>query len=83
MEDYNYFLYVRKWCIFTNKDELYVYKTKTKDILHTIGEVKFRTIEAISRIDINKYSKEREQWWKDKGYTIYVWNDKYKIGHEF
>lgn len=83
MSEYNYFLYVRKYSIFTNDYELYVYKTNSKDILHTIGEIKFRTIEQIKRIDIKKYDEETEKWWEDKGYSIYIWHDKYEIGHEF
>ena len=83
MEDFNYLLYVRKYSILTNNYELYVYKTKSKDILHTMGELEFRTLEEIRRIDIKKYDKETEQWWKDKGYQINIWYDKYEIGHDF
>lgn len=83
MEDFNYLLYVRKYSILTNDYELYVYKTKSKDILHTMGEIKFRTLEEVKRIDIKKYDKETEQWWKDKGYQINIWYDKYEIGRDF
>lgn len=56
---------------------LYVYKVKTKDIFHTIGEIMYRTIEEIKRIDFAEYTENRVNFWKDDGYEITEWRDKY------
>ena len=49
--NYTHLLYVRKYSIFSNDYELYVYGVKTKDIYHTIGEMHARSLEHIKRID--------------------------------
>ena len=48
---YTHLLYVRKFSIFTNDYELYVYGVNTNDIYHTIGEMYAQTLEHINRID--------------------------------
>lgn len=69
-----YLFYVRLW-----DNKLTVYKCNTKDALHTIGEMYFRSLEKIERIDINEYTEQREKYWLDQGYTIYEWRDKYQV----
>lgn len=73
----DYLLYVRKYCIFTNDYELYVYHCKTSDILHTIGEMHYRTLEHIKRIDFVEDRPALREYWKSKDKTIYEWYDKY------
>ncbi len=72
-----YLIYVRKYSIVTNDYQLYVYKATTPDIFHTMGEIPYRTIEEIKRIDYIEYTEEKEQWWKEQGYDILSWHDKY------
>ena len=72
-----YLLYVRKYSIVTNDYQLYVYKATTPDIFHTMGEILYRTIEEIKRIDYVEYTEEKEEWWKEQGYDVLTWHDKY------
>ena len=79
---YTHLLYVRKYSIFTNDYELYVYGVNTKDIYHTIGEIYSRTFESISRIDWVVLTPENRQakfdFWEERNKKIYDWFDKYK-----
>ena len=72
-----FFIYVRKYSIFTNKEEPYVYRVKTKDIFHSIGEMEYRTMEHISWISFVEVTEEREKYWAEKGVEIRTWRDKY------
>lgn len=47
---YTHLLYVRKYSIFSDKYELFVYGVSTNDIFHTIGEFYFRCFEKIESI---------------------------------
>lgn len=75
-----YLFYVRQYDFVSNDYKVKVYKCETKDALHTIGEIYFRTEVEIKRIDINEWSEEREKYWLDNGYEIYEWKDKYELG---
>lgn len=75
-----YLFYVRQYDFISNNYKVKVYKCQTKDALHTIGEIHFRTEVEIKRIDINEWTEEREQYWIDNGYEIYDWKDKYEYG---
>lgn len=81
-ENYTHLLYVRKYSIFTNDYELYVYGVNTKDIYHTIGEIYARSLEHVKRIDWTELTDENRQakfdYWEEKGKTIYEWFDKHK-----
>lgn len=77
-----YLFYVRQYDIMSNDYRLKVYKCNTKDAMHTIGEIKFRTMEEIKRIDINEWTQDREQYWIDNGYEVYEWKDKYEYGEK-
>lgn len=72
-----YLIYVRKYNINIRDYQLYVYKATTPDIFHTLGEIPYRTIEEIKRISYDEYLEVKEQFWKEKGYTILTWQDKY------
>lgn len=61
-----YLFYVRRYCIMTNKDELYIYKCKTDNFLQVIGEMHWTTLEHISRIDCVKYTESRKQYWEEE-----------------
>lgn len=65
-----YFLYVRKYSIFTNDYILKVYKVITDNIYKIIGKIYCTSMEKIERIDYNKYTEERENFWKETGHTI-------------
>lgn len=73
----DYLLYVRKYSILTNDYLLYVYHCRTNDILHTIGEMHYRTLEHIERIDFVEDTPTRREYWISKDKTIYEWFDKY------
>ena len=66
-----WFLYVRKYCIFSNKYELYINLVETTDIYHSIGKYFASCIEEIKRIDFCEYSVNREKYWLENGYEIY------------
>ena len=72
-----YLVYVRKYSIITNDYKLYVYKTTTPDIFHTMGEIPYRTDAQVKRIDYAEYTEKKEQWWKEQGYDILTWQDEY------
>jgi len=67
--------YVRKYSILHNDYVLVVYRTKTTDVYHTMGEIKARSMEEIKRIDWNDYTPEHENYWKEHGYEILNWVD--------
>lgn len=71
-----YLFYMRRYCITTNKDELYIYRCKTDNFLQIIGEMHWTTLEHISRIDVVKCTKSHEDFWKEKGYEIREWRSK-------
>jgi gamma-glutamylcyclotransferase (GGCT)/AIG2-like uncharacterized protein YtfP/DNA-directed RNA polymerase subunit RPC12/RpoP len=79
---FTHLLYVRKFSMFTHKNELFVYAVNTNDIYHTIGEIITSTLEHIERIDYVELTPENEQakfdYWKSENKEIYVWQDKYK-----
>lgn len=73
----DYLLYVRKYCILTNDYELYLYHCRTNDILHTMGEMHYRTLEHIKRIDFVEDTPARRDYCKSKEKVIFEWTDKY------
>ena len=72
-----FLFYVRKYCLVTNDYKLYVYKCKTHDPFHTMGEMLFRSLEHIERITFVEYEEFREKYWLDIGFEILEWKDKY------
>ena len=82
--DFTHLLYVRKYSIFTNDYELYVYGVNTGDIFHTMGEIIYRSETQVKRIDFVKLTPENRQakfdFWKEQNQEIYAWKDKYKEG---
>ncbi len=77
-----YLFYVRKFSVFKNDYALYIYKAKTKDPFHTIGEIVYRTIEHITRIDFVEATEQRLSYWASEEYDIYTWKDKYQKERE-
>lgn len=69
----DYLFCVRKYCIFTNNYQLYIYRCKTRDFYHIIGEMHYKTFEHIERIDVMEYTEEREKYWTEHGYKIRTW----------
>lgn len=72
-----YLFYVTKYNIFVNDYALFVYKCKTNDPFHTIGEIFYRTFEHIKRIDFVEYSIAHEKFWEKHKTTIIDWYNKY------
>lgn len=72
--------YVRKYSIMHNDYILVIYRAKTTDIYHTMGEIKARSLEQVKRIDWNDYSPERAKYWEEHGYEIYDWVDIHSKG---
>lgn len=73
----DYLLYVRKYCILTNDYQLYVYHCRTNNILHTIGEMHYRSLEHIERIDFVDDTPKRREYIKLNNLDIFEWTDKY------
>lgn len=65
-----YLLYVRQYNICANDYILKVYKVTTDNIYRIIGKMYHTAFEKIDRIDISPYTEEREDFWKENGYTI-------------
>lgn len=55
---FTHLLYVRKFSMFTHKNELFVYAVNTNDVFHTIGEIITSTLEHIERIDYVELTQE-------------------------
>lgn len=79
---YTHLMYVRKYSIITNDYELYVVGVNTNDIFHTMGEYLFRSETQIKRIDQVECTQFRLDYWKENGYEIYEFKDKYNIPKE-
>lgn len=75
-----YILYVKKYNILINDYEMVAYIAETEDILHTMGEIYFRTLEAIKRIDFIPYKESSIKFCQEKNIKIFEWQNKYKIG---
>lgn len=75
---YTHLLYVRKYSIITNNYKLYVVGVNTDDVFHTMGEYLYRSETQVKRIDKVECTEERLKFWKEQGYTIYEFKDKYK-----
>lgn len=73
----DYLLYVRKYSIISNDYELYIYHCRTNDILHTIGDMHYRTLEHIKRIDFVDDTLSRRKYWAFENKEIFEWGDKY------
>lgn len=80
VSDFTHLLYVRKYNIIAKDYILCVYGVKTNDILHTVGEIYYRSFEEIKRIDFVKCTQSSLDYIKEKGLTIYPFKDKYKAG---
>lgn len=80
VSDFTHLLYVRTYNIMPNDYVLYVYGVKTNDILHTVGEMYYRSSTAIERINFVKCTQSSLDYIKEKGLTIYPFKDKYKAG---
>ena len=65
-----YLLKIRQYNIFINDYELKVYKVTTDNIYRIIGKIYCTAFEAIKRIDYSQWTKERENFWIEQGYTI-------------
>lgn len=79
---YTHLMYVRKYSIITNDYEPYVVGVNTNDIFHTMGEYLFRSethIKSITQVECTQF---RLDYWKEKGYEIYDFKDKYTIQKE-
>lgn len=76
---YTHLMYVREYSIITNDYELFVVGVNTKDIYHTIGEYYYRSETEVKRIDVVECTQYKLDYWKDKGYEIYKFKDKYIV----
>ena len=74
---YTHLMYVRQYSIIDNKYKLYIVGVNTNDIFHTMGEYLFRSETQIKRIDQVKCTQRRLDYWKENGYEIYEFKDKY------
>ena len=75
----DYLFYVRKYSILSNSYELTIYKCNTNDPFHTVGEILYSTLEEIKRVSFVECADFRERYWRDHGYQIFEWYDKYLI----
>lgn len=78
---YTHLLYVRKFSIFTNSSELFVYGVSTSDIYHTIGEFYCRSLTQVQRIDYVELTDDNIQahldFWEQDGKKICPFFDRY------
>jgi len=65
-----YLIMVRQYDISVRDYILKLYKTTTDCIYRIIGKIYYTALEDIKRITFNIYSTDRENFWKEQGYTI-------------
>lgn len=68
----DYLFYVRY-----NMSGLYVYHCKTDDPFHVIGEMYFRSLEAIDRCNYVEQTDSRLEFFKKENVEIREWKNKY------
>lgn len=73
----DYLLYVRKYSIISNDYEFYIYHCCTNDIFHIIGEMYYRTLERIERINFVEDTQSRRKYWLAENKEILEWDNKY------
>lgn len=74
---YSHLLYVRQYSIIDNDDELVIFGVNTKDIFHTMGELMYRSLTQVKRIDYVECTQDRLDYWLTNGFKIYNFKDKY------
>ena len=79
-EPKRFIFYVNKYSLSINDYKVYAYICYTNDPLHTIGEILYRTMEHIKRIDFVDYTQERYEYVLNKRVPIVYFTNKYKIG---
>ena len=79
---YTHLLYVRKYSLFKNDYELFIYGVNTNDIYHTIGEYLTQSIEQVKRIDYAICTQEKINYWENNGYKIQSFKEKHKVNTE-
>lgn len=62
---------------------LMVFRCKTDDPFHTMGEIHYRTIERIDRMTYVEQTQTRLDYWKEQNQSIYDWYNKYINKKEF
>lgn len=72
-----YLIYIQIYNIIARDYITRVYECETPDIFHTMGEIPYRTLEHIKRINFTEYTEDKRKFWEDEGFTIYPWKDKY------
>ena len=73
-----FLIHTRQYDIFIRDYKIVIYKVTTSDIFHTVGEIYYRTLEALKRVTFSEWTEERERYWTDQGCTIHSWHDKYQ-----
>lgn len=76
---YTHLIYVRKYSILDNDYKLCAYGVNTKDIHHTIGEIVYRTLEDIKRIDYVDCTQSSLDYLKEQDIKIYDFYNKYEL----
>lgn len=76
MQTKTYLLKVRKYSIFTNDYQIYVYKVTTDNIYRIIGKMIVTSLERIERVNYSEWMQEREDYWKNNGYEIHNYNER-------
>ena len=74
-----FIFYVNKYSISTNDYKVYAYICYCFDPLHTMGEILYRSMEHIKRIDFVEYSQERYEYILEKRVPIVYFSDKYNL----
>lgn len=70
-----YLLKVRQYDITTNDYRIKVFKVTTDNIYRIIGKIFSTELEEIKRVDWSEWMPEREEYWKDNGYEVKVYNE--------
>lgn len=74
---YTHLLYVRRYSIISNDDELVILGVNTKDIFHTMGELTYNSITQVKRITYVECTQEKIDYWLKNGFEIHNFKDKY------
>lgn len=79
--NYTHLLYIWKYDISCNDYVFEVCGVNTKDIFHTMGEIYYRSIESIKRINFVKLNDKNRQakidYWKNQNVPIKTYSNKY------
>lgn len=73
-----FIFYVNKYSLQINDYKVYAYICRCIGPLHTMGEILYRSMEHIKRIDFVEYTQDRYEYILSKRVPIVYFSNKYK-----